>query len=1020
MMEFFRAQMDYIYFIYGLSFILLGVVCFLTKSKYKAGPVWILLGMFGFTHGLLEWFDLIKLVFGDLGLWFRILRLVLLTSSFILLFEFARDNNNNKIGSWIYLLFSLVLILGWYFFGESGFEILTRFVLGVGGAVGAGLVFWNYNFLSQNKKKFFLVGAVAFWLYGLSQIVNSVGQIFGISITEQAIFFKTFGFPIQFIRAILASIIFSSIWLNYQTPIVDKIYSEKNIKKDKFNRYVAISLIIMFLLGWLITNYLGKIAFNEIDYKDQEFSTLLTGDMSRFLIGVQDLSQLLSGSPSVIQLLQDENPENLEAANLVLDRYKNTADIDITFIINRDGTVVASSNRNSAENLVGNNYIFRSYFSGAMAGKQSSMFAYGITTKKPGYFTGTPIRNNNGEIIGVVVVKGSLVKIAKNLYKDGVMLLVDPAGVVFISANPKYDLKSLAPIPPEQVKMLVEQKIYGRSSFEPLFTEKPTNDSVVTLDGVSYMLDIFPINGSGWNMYVGYKIYLISYYRLFGIVLSSILYFLLVSFFLILQYVRRESSLAYFAAILSSSNDAIVGKDLLGKIISWNDGAEKIYGYKKSEILNKNISLIIPPSSYHQNKKVLDRIATGAVVDVFETEHVRKNGELFNVSLTLSPVKDSFGVIVGTSMIVRDVTKEKKAEDNLVSQMLELEKFKLATDSSTDAIVITDNNSRVLYANKAAENMTGFSNKEILNNYIGHMWGGHMDKNFYEKMWHTIKDEKKGFVGEIRNRRKNGEEYFVNARFYPLFDKLGGVHFFVGVETDISKSKEMDRMKSEFISITSHQLRTPLTGIKWFTELLLKGKAGVLKTEQKDYITQVSDSNERMIQLVDDLLDVSHIDDVGKFKILLVKQDFSNIIREIVDQQKMLAKQKNLKIKLSPSCLKVAMLKVDREKIGQVLQNILNNAIKYSPVGGTITVDFKKENSNYVCSFKDKGVGIPVYQQNRVFEKFFRADNVITVGSGTGLGLYIARYIVEGHGGKMWFESKENKGTTFYFSLPIK
>jgi len=236
----------------------------------------------------------------------------------------------------------------------------------------------------------------------------------------------------------------------------------------------------------------------------------------------------------------------------------------------------------------------------------------------------------------------------------------------------------------------------------------------------------------------------------------------------------------------------------------------------------------------------------------------------------------------------------------------------------------------------------------------------------------------------------------------------------------MTKLKEMDRLKSEFVSIASHQLRTPLTGIKWFSELLLNGKAGVLSEEQKDFVKQIFDSNDRMIKLVDDLLDVSHIDESGKFKIILVSGDFSKIIKEVVDQQKIQAKIKNIKIALSAECLKKMILKVDEQKIEQAMQNILSNAIKYSPNGSTISVNCEKNDGQYVCSFKDKGIGIPLYQQHRMFEKFFRADNVITVGSGTGLGLYIARHIVEGHGGKMWFESKENKGTTVYISLPIK
>jgi len=390
------------------------------------------------------------------------------------------------------------------------------------------------------------------------------------------------------------------------------------------------------------------------------------------------------------------------------------------------------------------------------------------------------------------------------------------------------------------------------------------------------------------------------------------------------------------------------------------------------------------------------------------------------VSLTPSAIKDVSGVVIGFSVFVRDITKEKKLDRIIKKHTEELEKFKLAVDASSDAIVITDKDAHILYMNKTAEAMSGFYFNEVDGSYIGKLWGGHMEPSYYQKMWNTIKIEKKVYAGEFKNRRKSGEEYYVSAKLYPILDEFKEIKFYVGVESDITKIKEMERVKSEFVSVTSHQLRTPLTGIKWFSELLLKGKAGTLKPEQKDYIQQVSDSNDRMIKLVDDLLDVSHIDEMGKFKIILAKEDFSSIINETVDRQKNIAKEKGIKIKLSPKCKLKMFLSVDREKIEQALQNILSNAIKYSPEGGIISVDCNKKDGKLVCSFADKGIGIPTYQQPRVFERFFRADNVITVGSGTGLGLYIAKFIVESHDGKIWFESKENKGTTFYISLPIK
>lgn len=1025
MIEFFQSQMDYIYFFYGLSFIFLGVVCFLMKRQYKTGPAWFLLGMFGVSHGLNEWVELIKLIFGDIGNWFTILRLTLLLTSFFFLFEFARNNHNNnnknKINSWLYLFILVILLSAWYFFGVNGFELFVRYILGVGGAFWVGIIFWRYDLLSKKQPGSLCLGATAFWFYALSLLINNSGQILNIKVTDQLVFFQTFGFPIQLVRGLLITLIVICIWLNYQALIYNKELSNKQtVKKDPTNRYLSLSLFVIFVSGWLFTNALGVLARNENHINSHKLSAVLSGDVENILRNGQDLSRVLSGSPNIIKLLQDESLENLTAANQVLDRYKKAGGIDVVYVMNKDGVTIATSNRNDSDSFFGKNYNFRTYFSNAIAGNPSTMFAIGVTSKKAGYYSSNPVYNETNEIVGVVVVKSNLNIIEENLINYGTMFLVSPEGIIFLSGDSKFSLKSISPISLEEKRLIQKSKLYGSSNYESLFSVTPKDGDIVTLGGTKFLVDIFKINDIGWNIYIMYPTVLIAYYRLFGIVLSVIFYFIIISFFIIAQYIKRDAALAYFASILFSTNDAIIGIDLSDKIISWNKGSEMIYGYDKSEILGKNISIIIPLDVYKKNKLAIDYTPIGKSVDRFSTLHKKKNGELIDVSLTFSPIKDDFGTVVGVSIISRDITSQKKTEENLKKQMIELEKFKLASDSSSDAIVITDKDGYILYKNLSAEKMSGFSKDEIDNTYVGHLWGGHMETSFYQKMWHTIKYEKKPFIGELKNRRKTGEEYTVMARLYPLLDKHNDVSFFVGVETDITKVKEMEKIKSEFVSIASHQLRTPLTGIKWFSELLLKGKAGKLTVEQKDYMQQVFDSNDRMIKLVDDLLDVSHIDESGKFKIILVKEDFSTIIKDVVDQQKIQAKEKTIKIILSPNCLKKIILRVDRSKIEQAMQNILSNAIKYSPKGSSVSVECENKGDQYVCSFKDKGIGVPLYQQHRVFEKFFRADNVITVGSGTGLGLYIARYIIDGHGGKMWFESKENKGTTVYFSLPIK
>ncbi len=229
---------------------------------------------------------------------------------------------------------------------------------------------------------------------------------------------------------------------------------------------------------------------------------------------------------------------------------------------------------------------------------------------------------------------------------------------------------------------------------------------------------------------------------------------------------------------------------------------------------------------------------------------------------------------------------------------------------------------------------------------------------------------------------------------------------------------EVERMKSEFVSIASHQLHTPLTGIKWFVELLLKGDAGRLNAKQTESLEQVLEIDERLIQLVQDLLNVSHIETGRNFVVEKADYDLVPMFRSLKAEFVALAKKHKVTLKFDLP--KTLVLKVDADKIRQVFLNLLSNAVKYSREKGTVEVSFVEGKKGFVTLVvKDQGLGIPKHQQARLFEKFFRAENVQSSETeGTGLGLYIAKGLVEAHGGKIWFESKEDLGTKFFVALP--
>lgn len=383
------------------------------------------------------------------------------------------------------------------------------------------------------------------------------------------------------------------------------------------------------------------------------------------------------------------------------------------------------------------------------------------------------------------------------------------------------------------------------------------------------------------------------------------------------------------------------------------------------------------------------------------------NGESSSIEIAS---RDELGEL---ALAVRSaVTKLEESRHEAEGLAYDLQKFRLAVENATDMIVITDADFAIIYASRASLNISGYDDSELVGRGALMFWS-FQDETQRERLRQEL-EAGRPWHGEVDCRRKNGEHYVADLNVSPIMDKQGQLAFSVGLQRDITQAKEIDRMKTEFVSVASHQLKTPLTGIKWFTETLMQEDSGFTK-EQREFMHQLYEMNERMIRLVNDLLNVSRIESGRKFSIAKALRDLEPVVQQAVTEQAVLAKKRNISISAEVAPGTLALM--DQDKIGQVLHNLLNNAVKYSRDGGLIRLKVATTPTDVVVSVADDGLGIPVDQQKRIFEKFFRAANVGTI-EGTGLGLYIVKAIIEGHGGQMSFISRENAGTTFTFTLP--
>ncbi len=477
-----------------------------------------------------------------------------------------------------------------------------------------------------------------------------------------------------------------------------------------------------------------------------------------------------------------------------------------------------------------------------------------------------------------------------------------------------------------------------------------------------------------------------------------------------------KSSEEKYRKMIELSPDAVVihsGE----KIVFVNNAAIKIFGAKSSEeIVGKpTMSFVHPDSINVVKERISEMINKKEPVPVVDEKFLKIDGSPIDVSVVAAPI--IYDGRPAIQVIVHDITERKRSEVKMKELNSELEKFKLAVENASDHIIITDIDGNIIFANKAASQTTGYPINEMIGK-TPRLWGGQMPLDFYKGMWNTIKYEKRPFFGEIKNKRKSGEFYQAVASVSPVLNEKGDVMFFVGIERDVTKERAIDKSKSEFVSLASHQLRTPLSAINWYTEMLMDEDVGKLNTKQRDYLKEIYNSSKRMTDLVGSLLNVSRID-LGTFAIEPKPTDIVEIVKSVIKELSHQIKKKKQKIKEEYDT-KIGLLNVDPNLMRIVFQNLISNSVKYTPPSGEVDVKIKKEGDDIIVSVSDTGYGIPKSQQSRIFEKFFRADNVREIETdGNGLGLYMVKEIVEKSGGSIRFESEENKGTKFFVSIPI-
>lgn len=426
---------------------------------------------------------------------------------------------------------------------------------------------------------------------------------------------------------------------------------------------------------------------------------------------------------------------------------------------------------------------------------------------------------------------------------------------------------------------------------------------------------------------------------------------------------------------------------------------------------------------------------------VFSIHDVYKKSENVEEALTRQNVE-----LIGVKEELQELLEQYKEKDVELKGLLnetatEKAKDEAMLNSLGDALVVADEDTRIVRTNKSFEEMIGYSLKEVTGKPVGKMLRM-VDRSgnriVYEELPQIVAlfaGQKVSHAMKYYYERKDGSRFPVAVTATPIIvqKKTVGV---IQVFRDMSKEKEIDEAKTAFVSVASHQLRTPLTTINWYLEMLLSGDLGKLEKQQKKYIKDVYEASTRLAILVDDLLNVSRIES-GRLRFEPEPTDMIQLLQDNIQAVERLAEGAGVKIELrTPKNKKLDEIPVDVSLYSQVIHNLLTNAIRYSPYNedATVTVELKlkvvrKAGSNkhlfkpgtyVVVSVSDQGIGIPKEARKHLFEKFYRADNAVQRATeGSGLGLYLARMIMDQAGGALWYTSVTKKGTTFYVAIPL-
>ncbi len=487
---------------------------------------------------------------------------------------------------------------------------------------------------------------------------------------------------------------------------------------------------------------------------------------------------------------------------------------------------------------------------------------------------------------------------------------------------------------------------------------------------------------------------------------------------------REEETRNRWVAIVESSDDAIIGKDLEGTILSWNAGAEKMYGYAAAEVVGRPISILAPPDRPDEIPRILKRLRRGERIQNVHTVRVRKDGSQVDVALTISPIRDASGDITGAATVARDISARKRDEEALRKSE---ERYRGLFNGIPLGLYRAAVGGEIVEANPAFLRMLGAPDLATLR--AQNARDLYVEPDVRER-W-VAELQKEGVVSgfESRLRRLDGSVIWVMASARIVHDPSGGGSYIEGAVEDITERKqvqdalararEADRAshaKSEFLSRMSHELRTPLNAILGFGQLL---QMDSLSPKQHEHIEDILTGGRHLLELINEVLDITRIE-AGRLSISPEPVSVQEIVQESLGLIAPLSVQEDVQLEDETAGILEQFVVADRQRLKQVLLNLLSNAVKYNRKGGLVALSCEPlPEGRLRIKVSDTGPGIAPEKLERLFVPFERLGAEQTAIEGTGLGLALSKHLIEAMGGTLGVDSIVDSGSSFWVELAL-